>query len=132
VKAVEWYQRASELGYDGAHYRLALAYFSGEGVQADTKKAIHHYQIAAIMGNVRARCQLGAIEGHDGNLDHSLRHYMIAARCGHDKSLEMVKKGYMMGGVTKKEFEKALREHKASQDETKSDQRDRARAARGL
>eukprot|EP00956_Cyclotella_meneghiniana_P029826 scaffold73427_cov23-Cyclotella_meneghiniana.AAC.1 len=49
-QCLSW-ERASELGYDGAHYRLALAYFSGEGVQADTKKAIHHYQIAAIMGN---------------------------------------------------------------------------------
>ena len=56
---------------------------------------------------------------------------MIAARCGHDKSLKIVKIGYMKGNITKDDFEKALREHKASQDETRSDQRDRARAEMG-
>ena len=56
---------------------------------------------------------------------------MIAARHGHDKSLKIVKIGYMKGNITKDDFEKALREHKASQDETRSDQRDRARAEMG-
>eukprot|EP00956_Cyclotella_meneghiniana_P002733 scaffold3222_cov43-Cyclotella_meneghiniana.AAC.2 len=103
VKANELYQRASDLGHSIAHYNLAGAYFEGKGVQVDKKMAIHHFQIAAMMGNVSARCKLGAMEGLDGNLDRSLKHYMIAARHGHEKSLEMVKKGYMMGGVTKEE-----------------------------
>eukprot|EP00956_Cyclotella_meneghiniana_P002730 scaffold3221_cov23-Cyclotella_meneghiniana.AAC.2 len=130
-KAVELYQRASELGHARAHFHLADAYFEGKGVQVDKKMAIHHYQIAAMMGNVSARCKLAAYEGLDGNHDRAMRHCMIAARCGHDESLEWVKKGYMDGWVTKDDLEKTLREHEASQDEAKSDQRDRARAAMG-
>jgi len=130
VKANELYQRASDLGHAGAHYNLAGAYFDGEeGVQVDRKKAIHHCQIAAMMGDMLARFRLGAYEEKKGNHDRALRHFMIAARCGHDESLEMVKKAYMEGDVTKEDFEKILREHKASQDETKSNQRDRAKAA---
>eukprot|EP00956_Cyclotella_meneghiniana_P024568 scaffold49508_cov47-Cyclotella_meneghiniana.AAC.1 len=134
-KAIELFQRASQLGHAGAHYRLALAYFLERGVQLDrkkAKKAIHHCHIAAMMGHLDARCRLGVYEGLDGNHDRSLRHFMIAARGGHDESLGAIKNGYMKGWVTKEDFEKILREHKASQDETKSDQRDRARAARGL
>ena len=70
------------------------------------------------------------MELKDGNLDRAMRHFMIAARFGDNDALKMVKKGYMEGDVTKEDFEKTLRQHKASQDETKSDQRDRVRAAR--
>eukprot|EP00956_Cyclotella_meneghiniana_P002729 scaffold3221_cov23-Cyclotella_meneghiniana.AAC.1 len=129
VKANELYQRASDLGHAGVHYNLAGAYFEGKGVEVDRKKAIHHCQIAAMMGDMDARFRLGNMEGLDGNDDRALRHIVIAARCGHDEALEMTKKAYIEGYVTKEDFEKILREHKSSQDETKSDQRDRARAA---
>ena len=130
VKANELFQRASDLGYAGAHCNLAIAYSDGLGVQVDMKKAIHYYQMAAMMGDMDARCKLGAKEGMDGNCDRAFRHFMIAARCGHDDSLDFVKEGFMVGDVAKEDFEKTLRQHKASQDETKSDQRDRVRAAR--
>ena len=81
-----------------------------------------------MMGDTNARYKLGVMELLDGNHDRALRHLVIAARCGHDESLEIIKNGYKEGDVTKEEFEKILREHKASQDETKSDQRDRAKA----
>ena len=71
------------------------------------------------------------MEVKDGNHDRAFRHFMIAASWGHDQSLVIIKDGYMEGDVTKEDFEKTLRQHKASQDETKSDQRDRVRAERG-
>ena len=132
VKAVEWYQRGSELGHSIAHYNLAGAYLRGEGVQVNRKKAIHHYQIAAMMGVVDARCKLGAMEGLNGNHDRAMRHMMMAARCGDNDSLVAIKNGFMMGNVTKEDYETTLREHKASRDEEQSDRRDRIRAAKGL
>jgi len=132
VKAVEWYQRGSELGHSIAHYNLAGAYLRGEGVQVNRKKAIHHYQIAAMMGVVDARCKLGAMEGLNGNHDRAMRHMMMAARCGDNDSLVAIKNGFMMGNVTKEDYEITLREHKASRDEEQSDRRDRIRAAKGL
>ena len=78
-----------------------------------------------------ARYNLGLEEAFVGNHDRALRHYMIAARCGHDASLEMVKKGYMEGVFSKQDFETALRSYQASRDETKTPQRDRANAEEG-
>eukprot|EP00956_Cyclotella_meneghiniana_P013611 scaffold19770_cov44-Cyclotella_meneghiniana.AAC.6 len=132
VKAVELYQRASELGSAQAHCNLGFAHEHGQGVSANKKKSFHHYQMAAMLGSVNARFNLGISEARDGNHDRAIRHYIIAARCGDDESLQTVKKYYMAGLVTKEDFEKALREHMAYVDETKSVQRDRAIAMRGF
>ena len=55
-----------------------------------------------------------------------MRHFIIAAKCGYKRSLNMVKRGFTQGHVTKEDFEKTLRDYQASCDETKSEQRDRA------
>lgn len=94
----------------------------------DKKKAIHHYQIASMMGDVHSRYNLGALEGQSGNNERAMKHFMIAAKCGHDLSLERVKEGYYsMGLSTKDDFENTLRYHKAYHDEAKSEKRDRAK-----
>eukprot|EP00956_Cyclotella_meneghiniana_P037041 scaffold133945_cov36-Cyclotella_meneghiniana.AAC.5 len=127
-KAAELFQRASELGSAEAHKNLGILYHFGEGVERDTKKAVHHWQAAAMMGNEGSRYNLGIIEENDANFDRAMKHFMISAKCGHDDSLQKVKEGFMMGRVTKTDFEVTLRAHKASQDEMKSDQRDRAKS----
>lgn len=129
-KANELFQRASEFGHAGAHCNLASAYVHGKGVVTDRKKAMYHFKLAAIMGDELSRSILGRMEEQDGNYVCAMRHFMIAAKCGHDDSLQDVKRGFMKGLVTKEDFEKTLREHQASQDETKSDQRDRVRNIR--
>jgi len=126
-KAAELFQRASELGSAEAHKNLGILYHFGEGVERDTKKAVHHWQAAAMMGNEGSRYNLGIIEENDANFDRAMKHFMISAKCGHDDSLQKVKEGFMMGRVTKTDFEVTLRAHKASQDEMKSDQRDSIR-----
>ena len=92
------------------------------------KKAIHHYQIAAMRGDEVSRHYLGRIELEDRNTDRGMRHLIIAAKCGYDEALDKVKEGYTKGLVTKNDFEKALRAYHASHEETKSEQRDRANA----
>eukprot|EP00956_Cyclotella_meneghiniana_P013065 scaffold18711_cov36-Cyclotella_meneghiniana.AAC.1 len=79
-------------------------------------------------GNELARYNLGVAEGKDGNFDRAMKHLMISAKCGHDDSVQKVKDLFMMGRVTKTDFEITLRAHKASQDEMKSDQRERAKS----
>ena len=44
------------------------------------------------------------------------------------KSLKEIRQGFMRGCVTKDDFENALRAHKESKDEMRSDQRDAAAA----
>ena len=130
VKAVELFQRASELGCAAAHCNLGHSYIQGIGVEQNKKKAIHHYQAAAMLGHELARHNLGIFESRDGNMDRGMRHFMIAAKCGYDEALDKVKEGYTKGLVTKDDFEKALRAYHAFHEETKSEQRDRAIALR--
>ena len=53
---------------------------------------------------------------------------MIAAGSGYDLSLKAIRQGFMNGLVTNDDFEKALRAHKAANDEVKSEQRKAAAA----
>eukprot|EP00956_Cyclotella_meneghiniana_P006912 scaffold9332_cov34-Cyclotella_meneghiniana.AAC.1 len=124
-KVIELLQRASELESATGHYHLGLSYHNGVGVKHDKKKAVHHWQIAAMMGNMQARHNLGCAEEENGNFQRAMKHFMIAAKCGFEKSLDAVKDGFRDGHVTKEDFEKTLRDYQASCDETKSEQRDR-------
>eukprot|EP00956_Cyclotella_meneghiniana_P028159 scaffold64941_cov77-Cyclotella_meneghiniana.AAC.12 len=127
-RANELHQRASNLGCAVAHTALGNARAHGRGVEKDMKKAVRHFQDAAIMGSVGARFNLGILEACDGNLEIAVKHFIISAKSGCDKSLQKIKEGFMIGVTTKEDFEKALRAHKNSQDEMRSDQRDLAKS----
>ena len=131
-KAFELYRRGSELGSANAHSSLACSYVYGEGVEVNNKKAVHHYQIAAVMGDELARHNLGIMEGKNGNHVRALKHFIIGAKCGNDKSLQEVKRGFMTGLVTKDDFDSTLRCHQASQDKRKSGKRERAKLAKRI
>ena len=68
------------------------------------------------------------MEGRTGNHYRANKHLLISARAGDTSSLNMVKRGFMHGHVTKEEYANALREYQKSQDEMKSDARDKAQA----
>jgi len=125
-KELELLQRASELGSATAHFNLGANYDVGVGTEIDTKKAIYHWKIAAMMGDVHARHNLGRAELENGNYQVAMKHFMIAAKSGYKYSLDDVKQGFRDGHVTKEDFEKTLRDYQAACDEMKSDQRDRA------
>ena len=77
-------------------------------VKQDKKRAIHHFQIAAMMGHVDARHNLGCTEFENGNFQRAMKHFMIAAKCGYRESLDNVKQGFRDGLVKKQDFEKTL------------------------
>ena len=78
------------------------------------------------MGGVSiARYNLGSYEVAAGNIKRGMKHYIISAMAGHDMSLDMIKKGYTTGDVSKEDFARTLRAHKESVDETKSAERDK-------
>ena len=90
---------------------------------------MYRLEEAVIGGHVDARHNLGTIEGRNGRYDRATKHYTIAANMGHDESLEVLKKNYATGFVTKEEFAAALRAHKAAIDATKSPLREEGKAA---
>jgi len=129
-KALELWHRAAELGYADAYCGIGLAYTKGKGVEVDKKKAIHYFELSAMGGNAIARHNLGLIEKDVGNMDRALNYYMIATAGGYADSLDAIKGLYSEGFATKEDYTKALRSYQAYLSEIKSDQRDKAAAAR--
>ena len=123
VKANELWLKAGELGCANAYSRLGYSYANGMGVEADKKKANHYWELAAMMGDVMARYNLGALESEAGNHERTYKHMSIAARAGHTESLDAVKIGFSNGHVTKDEYESTLRAYHERQTEMKSDTR---------
>ena len=129
TKALELFRRAVDLGNAEAYSNIGYLYWYGEGVEVDKKKARHHFELAAIKGNVVARHNLGVVEGELGNFDRSLKHHMIAAGGGYADSLGYIKLLYKNRQATKEDFTKVLQDYQKYLDEIKSAQRDKAAAA---
>ena len=119
-KAVELWKKAVELGSDLAHYNLGFAFTDGLGVKKDEKKALYHYRLAAISGNLFARYNLGILARKSNQGGLAIKHWVIGANAGHDESLAAIKNCYQRGYVDKDVFAKALRAHKLVSDETNS------------
>ncbi len=127
--AFELFSKAAELGDARAHFMLSRLYADGLGVDEDKEKEIYHLEEAAIRGHPRARHNLAAIERNTaGDIERAVKHYMIAAAQGVDRSIkslmELFKQG--QGHVSKDDLATALRAHQAAVDATKSPQREAA------
>ena len=76
-KANELCLKAGELGCAEAYFNLGGSYAQGWGVGIDMKKAKYYCELAAMMGNVKARYNLGCIEEEAGNQERAHKHFMI-------------------------------------------------------
>ena len=127
-KAVGLFLQAGELGCAKSYYNIGYIYANGKGVERDTKKAKHYWELAAIGGNEYARHNLGIVEGRAGNYDRALKHYMIAVGSGYHGSLKMIQQMCKDSHATKDDYAKALKAYQAYLSEIKSDDRDKAAA----
>ena len=124
--AFEYWSKAAALGDVEAHYQLSCLYREGKGVEKDEKKQLHHAEEAAIGGDSDARHNLGCLEREKGRVERAVKHFIIAAKLGDDKSLEAVKDHYKAGFVSKDDFAAALRCYQATIDASRSPQREEA------
>jgi len=124
--AFEYYAKAAKLGDMEAHQQLGHMYMEGKGVELDMKKAIYHWEEAAIGGHPSARSNLGVLEGQRGRYDKAAKHFIIAANQGFDVAVEHLKEGYKGGHVSKDVFGEALRAYQGAVDATKSPHREAA------
>ena len=127
-KALGYLSKAAAMGNVDAHFNLASMYQKGDGVEKDEEKEVYHLEQAAIGGNPDARTNLAGIEGGNGREDRSIKHLIIGANMGHDKSLGAIKSLFQLGAVSKEDFAAVLRGHQAAVDATKSPQREEADA----
>ena len=128
--AFEYLTKAAKLGDVDAHYQLANMYHEGESVEKDEEKEVYHYEQAAIGGHPNARYNLGSYEERNGNIERAVKHYIIGANHGFEKSMKVLWKHYSKGNITKEDLESTLRTHKAALDEMKSPEREAAEAWR--
>ena len=101
-------------------------FWQGEGVEKNEEKAVYHFEIAAIGGHPGARHILAQIEGRNGNIERSVKHFIIGANLGCVFAMKKLWKHYSDGNITKKDLNATLRAHQAALDAMKSEQRDRA------
>ncbi len=130
--AFEYYTKAAELGDAQAHYNLSYMYMKEEGVEKDEEKAVYHWEKAAIGGHSSGRYMLGYHEVNNGRMDRAVKHWIISANLGHDKSMKELLSAYKDGYITKEDYGATLRTHQAAIDATKSAQRDVAERTKVL
>ena len=109
AKAVELWHNAGKFGYAS----VGAAYYNGNGVERDKKKAEYYLELAAMEGDAVARHNLGVSEYKSGNYDRALKHFMIAVRGGHTDSVKAIHQLYTKGHVAKDHYANALRSHQA-------------------
>jgi TPR repeat protein len=122
--AFEYLTKAAELENTDAHAQLGMMYRKGRGVEKDEEKSVYHYEKAAIGGHPIARHNLATNEEENGNIERAVKHYIIAANLGHDKSMKELWKHYSHGNITKEDLDATLRTHQAAINAMKSAQRD--------
>jgi tetratricopeptide (TPR) repeat protein len=121
--AVEYFSKAAEMDNVEAHYGLSVMYREGHGFEKDKKKEVYHLEQAAIGGHDLARHNLGCDEEDNGRHERAVKHYIIGANLGNDRSLVALKDYFTRGLLSKEDFATALRAHQAAIDATKSPQR---------
>ena len=131
-RAIELWTEAARLGDLDAHINLGTIYCYGRDVEQDKAKAVYYWQHAAIQGHPGSRFALGYHEGRN-NMNHELavQHFILSAKMGHSESLDVIKNMFMTGRatkVTKVRYAEALKGYQNAFEETKSPQREEAKA----
>ena len=129
-KAVELWTDAAELGSIEALFYLGIVYYYGKGFQEDKVKAVQFWTKAAMQGHVESRHNLGHSEAVKGNYARAVRHLLISAKLGDNKSVELIKNMFMGGRATKAQYTDALKGYQGAVEEMKSHDRDEAKRLR--
>ena len=90
------------------------------------EKAVHHWEVAAIGGHPVARHALALCEEDNGNMERAVKHYIIAANLGYEKSMKTLWAMFKDGDISKEDLAATLRSHQAALDAMKSPERDLA------
>ena len=114
--AFEYWTKAAELGDADAHNKLAGLYYHVEGAEKDEKKALYHWEEAAIGGHPDARHNLALIEMKNGRPERAVKHFIIAANLGDEDSMKALWACFSMGHVSKDDLNAILRAHHAAVD----------------
>jgi len=124
--AFDYFTKAAELGDIEAHHFLGFLYYKGEGVEKNEGKMVYHWEMAAIGGHPQARHKLACYEWKNGNIERAVKHFVIAAKLGEEKSMKALWNAFKDGDITKEDLDATLRAHQAALNAMKSAQRVKA------
>ena len=103
-----------------ACYNLATYYGTESGLG---ERMIYYYTKAAYMGNIHARFTLASIEP---SRDNALKHFEIAAKCGHKESMATLRNAFKIGDITNDKLLHIMRVHQSAIKASSSENRTRA------
>ncbi|MBQ5967049.1 MAG: sel1 repeat family protein [Clostridiales bacterium] len=113
TNAIEWYKKASEMGYGAAAENIARMYDEGRGVSVDHGTANYWYEIAVAQGNISAAVGLGYNYYHgigtSLNYEEAFRLYLFAAENGSKVGAYDVGISYYNGNGTPQNYAEAFR-----------------------
>jgi TPR repeat protein len=116
LKALKWYQEASNKGQSDAQYRIAEIYSSGRGVQKNIIEAIKWYKKLAVNGHQRSQLKLGSIYRFKSGGVHdpaeALKWYKMAAEQGSTRAQTITGDMYYNGNGVKQSYQSALKWYK--------------------
>ncbi|EJK70918.1 hypothetical protein THAOC_07686, partial [Thalassiosira oceanica] len=127
-RAIKLWTKAANLSDLNAHCMLGCRYYYGDGVEQNVAQGIRHFQHAAMQGDPESRYALGFHEHGNGNHELAVRHWMISAKMGLEGSLNAIKDMFMKGHANKAQYAEALRGYQSALEETRSPQREEAKA----
>ncbi len=108
-KAVEYYSRAAEIGYDRACYNLARLYrYGAPGLEIDYEKAIKYYTFATENGNDHSNNDLAELYYELGEFEKAFEQYEKSANAGNKTGLYYLARCYASGNGTEKDIPKAI------------------------
>ena len=84
-------------------------------------------QQTAMKGHVESRHRLGVVEFEEENYELAVQHYMISAKMGFERSINEIKKLFVMGHATKAHYAEALRGYGNAVEDMKSPHREDAK-----
>ena len=126
TKALALWEKGGELGSKEALGNLGGTYDDGNGVKYNSTKARYYLELAAMKGNIASRHNLGCLERREGKNKRAVKHWMISAAQGGEKSLETIQQEIKVGNATQDEYETALRSYQNTMKRAKSKSREKA------
>ena len=131
-KALEYFQRASDLGCRVSIRQIALLHATGDsGMKKNRIEAERYFAEAVKRGDAVAHYLVGVYQIlGDGNTELAIQHWRLAAEGGYVESMKKIWKEFYDGNISKDALEATLRRHKEACDEMDSEERKRYRAYR--
>lgn len=111
-KAVYWYRKAADQGYDDAENNLGDMYYDGLGLPQDFKKAAAWYRRAAEQGHAEAQYKLGVLYGDGQGVQQDFKiavtWYRKAAEQGHASAQSNLGNMYHFGMGVAQDYKEAV------------------------